>query len=225
MTDDDASRLAELEADNRRLRRLLDQRDLPAELRHQLINTLAVIRVIVRKSALTERDASAYAGHIEDRIAALARAQLAANVHGGLDLESVVANELTYYGAKEGEQLRLQGPRVVLMPKAGQTMALAVHELAVNAVEHGALGAASGEVHVDWSLAVEGDVPVVTFTWKETGQTGMTAGQHRGFGTEIITQTLAYELKAKTAISMEEDGLRCTIAFPLPPHIGSAGAA
>lgn len=224
MTDHDASRLAELEADNRRLRRLLDQRDSPAELRHQLINTLAVIRIIVRKSARTERDVSAYAGHIEDRISALARAQLAANVHGGLDLESVVANELTYYGAKEGEQLRLEGPRVVLMPKAGQTLALAVHELAVNAVEHGALGTGSGEVQVDWSLTVDGDTPAVTFNWKETGQTGMTAGRHAGFGTEVLTQTLAYELKAKTTITMEDDGLRCAFSFPLPPHIGSAGA-
>ena len=54
-------RIAELEADNRRLRRLLDQRDAPGELRHRLNSTLAMLRVIIRKSAETNRDLHAYA--------------------------------------------------------------------------------------------------------------------------------------------------------------------
>src|SRR4051794_16919895 len=61
MTEETAqSRLAELEADNQRLRRLLDQKGAPSELRHRLRNALAMLRVIVRQSAETNRDIADY---------------------------------------------------------------------------------------------------------------------------------------------------------------------
>ena len=44
MTEDDAPRMADPEADNRRLRHLLEQRDAPDELRHRMRGTLAVLR-------------------------------------------------------------------------------------------------------------------------------------------------------------------------------------
>jgi len=44
MTEDDARRMADPEADNRRLRHLLEQRDAPDELRHRMRSTLAVLR-------------------------------------------------------------------------------------------------------------------------------------------------------------------------------------
>ena len=218
---EDATQRAELEADNARLRRLLDQRDAPGELRHRLTNTLAMLRTIIRKSAETKRDLDAYVGHIEDRIAAVARAQAAADEHGGVELHSLVANELLHYGAKEGEQVKLAGPYLLLQPRAGQVFALAVHELAVNAVEHGALGMGEGRVDVAWKVDRYGDEMLVTFTWKESGQPGLSEGHHQGFGTEVLTKTLAYEIKATTVLAIEADGLRCTIGFPMPPRIGS----
>jgi len=69
----EATRIAELEADNRRLRQLPDQRNAPGELRHRLRSTVAVLRTIIRRSAQTERDSEAYLGHLEDRLDALAR--------------------------------------------------------------------------------------------------------------------------------------------------------
>ena len=83
-------RIAELEADNRRLRRLLDQRDAPGELRHRLNSTLAMLRVIIRKSAETKRDLHAYASHLEDRVDAMARAQAAADSHGSVELHNIL---------------------------------------------------------------------------------------------------------------------------------------
>lgn len=222
MTEDhtEAARIAELEADNRRLRGLLDQRDAPGELRHRLRNTVAMLRTIIRTSAATERDLDIYVGHLEDRLDALARAQAAADDHGTVELHTMLADELLHYGASEGEQVLLSGPDVELQPRAGQILALAVHELAVNAVEHGALGTSTGRIEISWHVSGVAPRLVLAFTWKERDVTPVVEPARQGFGTEVLTRTLAYELKAETVLSFEPDGLRCTVRFPLPERIG-----
>ncbi|GJD97288.1 HWE histidine kinase domain-containing protein [Methylobacterium iners] len=218
--DTGAARIAELEADNRRLRRLLDQRDAPGELRHRLRNTLAMLRIVIRRSAETERDRDEFVAHLQDRLDAIARAQAAIDSHGWIDLHTLLADELLYYGASEGDRVTLSGPDIALLPKAGQVLAMAIHELAVNAVEHGSLGAEAGRIDVAWHVANGDADPFLTLTWKESGLTSTTEPAHRGFGTEVLTRVLAYEFKAETAFAFEPDGLRCTITLLLPPQVG-----
>lgn len=220
----ETAQIAELEADNRRLRRMLDQRDAPGELRHRLHSTLAMLRVIIRKSAQTDRDLETYAAHLEDRVDAIARAQAAADERGSVELHDLLSDEMLHYGAREDEQVILSGPDIHLLPRAGQVMALAVHELAVNAVEHGALSTGHGRIEVAWTLAGGDPDPSLTVVWKESGLRGIAKGAREGFGTEVLTRTLAYELKASTTLAYEADGLRCTLRFPLPERIGQAGA-
>lgn len=219
---EDMTRIAELEADNQRLRRLLDQQDAPGELRHRLHNTLAMLRVIIRRSAETHRDLEAYVGHLEDRVEAISRAQAAADEAGAVDLHTLVANELLYYRAEEGEQVSLSGPVILLRPRAGQVLALVIHELAVNAIEHGALGVSGGRLAVTWSLdsAQAGD-PTLTILWRETGVT-IQKREHRGFGTEVLTKTAPYELKASTTLAFAPDGLLCALSLPLSARTGEA---
>src|SRR5579875_3630523 len=106
----DADRIAELEEDNRRLRRLLDQRDAPGELRHRLRSTLALLRAIIHRSASTERDLPGYVAHLEDRLEAVTRAQALADQDGAVDLRTLLGDELLLYGASESERLVLSGP-------------------------------------------------------------------------------------------------------------------
>ena len=215
----DQPRLAELEADNKRLRRLLDQKGAPSELRHRMRNALAMLRVIVRQSAETNRDIADYVAHLEDRIDSLARAQSAIDTHGEIDLHMLLAEELLFYNVSEGERLLLSGPSLELQPRAGQVFALAVHELAVNAVEHGVLGSGEGRVEVSWLVTSEGADARLTFTWKETGMAGLSEPSQFGFGKVVLTQMLAYELTAETSLAFEADGLRCTIRLPLSERI------
>ena len=221
MTEDteEAGRITELEADNRRLRRLLDQRDAPSELRHRLHSTVALLRTIIRRSADTPRDLEDFVGHIEERLDAIARAQAAADERGAVSLHRLVADELLQYGAPEGDRVTLTGPHIDLQPKAGQVVALAVHELAVNAVEHGALGSA-GRIEVAWDVADDAAEPTLTFTWKERGGSSRPEPSRQGFGTEVLVRMLVYELKAITRLNHEPDGLRCTIRLPFIERVG-----
>ncbi|AWN37177.1 HWE histidine kinase domain-containing protein [Methylobacterium radiodurans] len=213
--------LAALRADNARLRRLLDARSASGELRHRQRNTFAMLRMLIRASSEAAGDLEAYVSHLEDRLDAVARVQAAIDVSGHVELADLIASELLAYTVREGEQATLAGPAVRLQPQAAQVLALAVHELAINAIEHGCLARPSGCLDVRWSHDAAGDGAPLTFVWKETGDRGLAAPVRRGFGTEVLTETLAYELKAVAALSYEPDGLRCTIRFPLPERIGS----
>lgn len=220
LEDDAATRIQGLEADNRRLRRLLDQQDAPGELRHRLRNTVAMMRTIIRKSADTKRDFDTYVGHVEDRLDALTRAHAVTDERGSVELHDLLADELLHYGASDGERAILSGPGVHLQPRAGQVLALAVHELAVNAVEHGVLGTSIGRVEVTWKVAGGQPGPWLTLDWREVDGDPVSEPSRQGFGTEVLTRTLPYELKAETAVAYGPDGFRCTIRCPFPERIG-----
>ncbi len=216
----DAGRIAELDKDNARLRRLLDQQNAPGELRHRLRSTLSLLRAVVRKSAGTERELVGYVSHLEDRLDAIARAQDSADQHGEVSLENLLVDALFHYGVSEGERAALSGPDVRLQPRAGQVLALAIHELAVNAVEHGALGAATGRIQVSWSVVHAEPDTLLTLSWTEHGVDSDAESTHSGFGTEVLTRVLAYEFKATTDLVFGPNGIRVTISLPLQQRVG-----
>jgi two-component sensor histidine kinase len=211
---------AALRADNARLRRLLDEAGVPDGLRHGLRDTLAMLRAIVRRSADTAEDVEGYAAHLEGRLDAIGRARVAADAFGEVDLHALVADELMAHVVREGERASLAGPCVKLRPKAGQVLALAVHELVTNAIEHGTLGEGRGRVDVSWRVETGGAEPVVALVWKEAGGAGLAAPVRRGFGTAVLEGMLAHELDACAALAYEPDGLRCTVRIPIPARVG-----
>ena len=46
----------------------------------------------------------------------------------------------------------VEGPDLVLTPKAGLSVALAVHELASNAVKYGSLSDPKGRLAISWNV-------------------------------------------------------------------------
>lgn len=219
-----STRLDQLEADNARLRRLLDRRDVGAELRHQTRNTLSSVRALIRRSAETAQSVEDYAAHLEGRLDVILRVQAMVMHHrAGIDLYLLLAGELRVLAADEDRQVRPSGPRVALQPKAAQTLALAFHELATNAMKFGALAQAGGSIDVTWRVvAGEGGVPVLALTWQEGGVTiARAAPIRRGFGREVLDAMLCYELKAETTLDFAATGLRCDIRLPLRPEIGT----
>jgi PAS domain S-box-containing protein len=195
---------------------------LLAELQHRVRNTLSVIRSIVRRTVQTSKSVEDYAMHLDGRINAFARVQtaVARDPAAGLDLTQLVADELLTCVAQEGEQVRIVGPSVRLQPKAAETFGLAIHELATNAVKHGALSVPHGDIRISWRVQNGEETPQLVFEWKESGLNKVAAKRRRrGFGTDLLERTLTYELKAKTMQAFEPDGLRCTIELPLTERI------
>lgn len=199
------------------LRRLQEhQKLLMGELQHRVRNMLSTVRSIARRTADTAEDVPDFASHFEGRLNAFARSQahLTRDPVGGIDLEYLVAEELTACAAREGARVKIGGPRVVLRYKAAETLTLAIHELATNSVKFGAL-AGGGAVSVTWSIDRSTEPPTISLIWRETGVAADPQHPIRdGFGTELLLRTLPYELDAKVTLDISADGVVCAIHAP-----------
>jgi two-component system CheB/CheR fusion protein len=195
------------------------QKLLLAELQHRVRNTLTVVRSMARQTARTSDSVQDYAAKFDGRLEALGRVQAAVtrSPSEGVELRQIVTDELTAHGALDGERpAQVAGPAVRLQPKAAETMALAIHELATNAVKYGALASLQGRIKVSWSIDHDGGKPQLRLAWVETGvKMPDRASVRRGFGSELIEKTIAYELRGEAALRFERAGVRCTIVLPL----------
>ena len=207
------------------LRRLQGhQQLLVGELQHRVRNSLAVIRSIARRTAVTSDTVEDFGMHLDGRLASFARTQAAVtrDPAGGVDLGTIVVDELLAHVAREGEQAHVDGPEVRLQPKPGETLALAFHELTTNAVKYGALSVAGGNIRVSWR--VEADHTGQTWlaiSWDESRPGDRLAPpRRRGFGTELLEDTLSYDLEAETLLLFRPTGLLCTISIPFSDSVG-----
>ena len=190
---------------------------LLAELQHRVRNILAIIRSIMRRSLGGEQSAQDYAQHLEGRLAALARTQvlLTRKVDARVDLEELIRDELVAQAADDA-RVTLGGPDVVLSPKAAEVLALAMHELTTNSLKYGAIGTAGATLGIGWRTERREAAEWVVIVWDEAG-VAMTAGPpwRSGFGTELVTRRVPYELRGAGELVMRPGGILCTIAFPL----------
>lgn len=197
---------------------------LLAELQHRVRNTLAVVKSITARTADASSSVDEMATHLAGRLDAFARVQAAVtrNPDAGVDLAALVSDELLAHAAYEGEQLGINGPSIALRPKAAESVSLALHELATNAVKHGALMSKQGRIDISWRLQGEGDEASIDFKWAESGVDGAPAKAARhGFGVELLTRILPYDLGAKTDLRFKSDGISFTMQLPVK-HLAAA---
>jgi two-component sensor histidine kinase len=93
---------------------------------------------------------------------------------------------------------------------------MALHELAANAVLHGALASSGGRAALRWTVDDSGEV---VLEWRETGaaagpapQAGMT-----GLGLTMLQTTVRHQLDGEVAFEWLPDGLLCRITIPPRP--------
>ncbi len=99
-------------------------------------------------------------------------------------------------------------------------MALAIHELATNAVKYGALSTEEGHLDVTWQVTGSGDTSELELVWLETGGPPVSAPTGRGYGTKLIELSLVRSLGATVNREFLDAGVRCRILVPLTSDIG-----
>lgn len=200
-----------------------------AELQHASRNTFAVIRSIARRTGAASQSVSECIDHLDGRISALARVQaaLARSPASGVNLALLIADTLMATGARERRDFTLAGPDVFLKGKRAETLGLAFHELATNAVKFGALSRREGRIAVEWRTNPKAKpLPLLEIAWVERdGSAPTIAPGHRGFGTELLDQTMAYEINAQVERHFTPTGFRCRIRLPLRDPGGGAGGS
>ena len=207
-------------------RKLAEERQvlLSREVDHRAKNALAVVQAALRLTRAP--DLPSYVRAITGRVTALARAQtlLADERWAGADLRAMLAAEMNAFligVAAGGPRATLAGLTVALPAGAAQPLAMVVHELATNAIKHGALSVPGGRVAVTWALD-GGPSGTLRLRWAEEGGPPITAPPaRRGFGSRVLDGVVRGQLSGAITLAWNESGLVCDIALPLARMAGA----
>lgn len=184
---------------------------LAAEVDHRAKNMLTLVQVIVRQTrAETVQD---FVRAVTGRINALARVQtlLAGSRWQGADLRRLVEEELAPFRPVEARRVHLDGPTVTLQPRAAQSFAMALHELATNAAKYGALSVPQGAVTIEWVYDAQGRLAL---RWTETGGPAIEPPKRNGMGTGVVERSVENGLGGEVRFNWRSEGLVCEITVP-----------
>ncbi|GAC1574728.1 MAG: hypothetical protein NVS3B5_05200 [Sphingomicrobium sp.] len=178
---------------------------LSKELSHRIKNSLALAQAI---GLQTFRDSeTAKQQDFSGRLAALADAQdlLLQSRWASVSVSALVRKTLGPL-CPEG-QCHVDGDDVALDGRKGLALALAVHELATNALKYGALSVEEGRVALGWSLSSR----VFKFIWTESGGPVVLPPKSKGFGTRLITRNLEGDFQGRVELNYMPSGLVLTL--------------
>lgn len=184
---------------------------LSREIEHRARNMLSVFDALVR---ISEADTVAdFRERLLGRLEALASSQerLSEDHFAGGRLSRLVEHELAACPGADEERVAWSGPDILLTPKATQTLAMVLHELAVNALKHGALSTASGRVSVEWGRTEDGQLHL---HWQESGGPRTTPPSHHGIGYQVITRCIRDRFGGEVRWRWREEGIFCCLRLP-----------
>lgn len=194
------------------------QRLLINELNHRVKNSLATVQAIAHQTLRSPDVPEPARRAFTERLLALARAHdvLTEENWEGADLGEVVASALDPYGGPDHDRFHMEGPPVRLEPKMALSLAMALHELATNAVKYGALSVPDGCVEISWALAGMDGGRRLRLRWIEKDGPRVVAPSQTGFGSRLIERGLAAELQGEAHVDYAATGVICRIDAPLP---------
>jgi two-component system CheB/CheR fusion protein len=184
------------------------------ELDHRVRNILANITALARQTRGRAVSIDGYVADFTERLAAIGRAHtlLSEARWGGASLATLLEEEVA--AQRRSKQVVVEGPHVVFGPDDAQLFALAFHELAANAVRHGALRSPGGRLSVRWWVETIGGEENLLVDWIETGETPVEAPRGEGFGLLVLKRLIPVQTDSDLTLAFEPEGLHCRILIP-----------
>lgn len=159
------------------------QRELVvAELGHRLNNLFPVVLSIAGLLAEQHRTLPDYRLALESRLRSLwaTHTLLTRGSSESATIAELVSIETRPFPV---DWICAEGPSVSLSGGLAEGFAMIVHELATNAVKHGALRQSGGTVDVRWTIDPD---RILDFTWEERGGPQVAPPVRTGFGSSVI---------------------------------------
>jgi PAS domain S-box-containing protein len=196
-------------------------REMARELSHRMKNMFSVISGIVNITGRM-RGVEPAAREINERVQALGRAYettLDEASSGNIEIGQAIRAILRPYDA-EGRNLRLLGNGLKVPYNVVSGIGLTLHELAANAIKHGAWSNRDGMVEVDWNAVERGPLECIELSWEERdGPTVAEPIHSHGTGNAIIERLLRYG-GGTIERRWNPTGLCVKVQFPIAGHDG-----
>jgi PAS domain S-box-containing protein len=183
------------------------------ELNHRVKNNLAAVQALAAQTFRGNPSLPEAREAFTARLMALSRAHdiLTRQQWEGAQLAKI-ATDVLAPNLPNIEAVTLEGSPVSLGPNAALTLSMAFHELCTNALKYGALSTPEGRVALRWAIEPSG---MLHLTWTERGGPKVSPPTAMGFGSRLLTRSLAAELRGVVRLDFDEAGVVCTIEAPL----------
>jgi PAS domain S-box-containing protein len=189
---------------------------LAEEMRHRARNLVAVVQAIGRMSRpKNQPEANKYIDVFMGRLLTLLNTGgiVLSSAERRADLAEIARTTLNPFEITSTNRIRVDGPSVELPERTAANIALALHELATNAVKYGALSNDGGSVSLNWTF--DGDTKKLSLGWMEAGGPSVSAPTSEGFGGLVIRQSVAREHQGSVTLDYAPEGLRCRIEMEI----------
>ncbi|HTN62905.1 MAG TPA: HWE histidine kinase domain-containing protein, partial [Devosia sp.] len=160
------------------------------EVSHRSKNLLAIVQSVAMQTAHHSGDIKDFLDKFRGRLHALSSTQdlVTESNWRGTHFQTLVMSQLARVSPAVLKDTRITGDNPLLGPNASLHIGLAIHELAANAVIHGALAEEqAGHVWVNAQIEQAADLPgQLIIEWQETGIDTQQARHAPRFGTMVL---------------------------------------
>jgi len=179
------------------------------EVNHRTKNMLAIIQSMARRSNAAQPD---FVGRLEQRIRGIAANQdvLVRHTWSQIPIDEALDAQLRFLG-EESQRVSRHGPALCINSGAAEALAMAINEMAMNAMRHGALSVATGSVALRWQV----DESRLIVSWQERDGPNPDQAPRRGFGTRIICDVPRVKFDAEIDMQFDPAGFRWAMSCPL----------
>jgi two-component sensor histidine kinase len=187
------------------------QEVLTRELEHRGRNALTILQGLSLMTARSVDSVEAYRRELSRRIVAMSSAYslLVREPDKPRSLDGLVREILAGFG----DQIRFSPAKEVFVPpKVCVSLALALHELATNAVKYGALSRPGGTVDLKWVCDSGG---TLCLQWREAGGLGPPERRPGGTGSQIIRQAFLGVPGASPELTIGPEGVSFNVRIPM----------
>jgi two-component sensor histidine kinase len=186
---------------------------LNLELQHRVKNNLAVTHGLAMQSMRAGADPSTFYADFRDRLAALGRAHDLLSSGNWTECGFPELPEAALEPFRSSGAVHISGPRCRTPSNACVPLMLALHELATNALKHGALSSAAGEVSLTWRIEPPDRLRI---EWVERGGPPVSPPRRKGLGSRLLVRQTGL---ASVDLAYDPPGVRCAIVVS---GVGSA---
>jgi len=191
---------------------------LASELVHRNQNMLAVISSMSRRLFRTSASMSEFETRFDSRLQAVARSfdVIVREEWEGAQLDVLIKAQLESVAPGLSDRVTMTGQELLASPQFVETIGSAIHELAQNAVNHGAFSTPAGTVSIDWWLQTDlFDNQTLTFVWRENdGSERVPVIPHRGYGMNVLEKIVPRGVNGHINLVMKPGGISWCLRCP-----------
>ncbi len=199
-----------------RKRREQSLRALLREVSHRSKNLLAIIQSIASQTGRYSGSVSEFLTRFHGRLQSLASSQdlVTSSNWRGAELRELVIGQIGRYTDGNVAALAFEGPNPYLNPNAALHIGLAVHELTVNSLSHGALAQPGATVAITTRLNGPDEAPALHLAWSEPFEPGEQLLAQRHFGRVTLERVVPASLNGQATLTLDGGRLEYSLRIP-----------